>query len=200
MRLAPDQAPALERRQLAGHAGGRDAEALGEVEAPEPPVGSGVQLEQQREIVEPEAVMAFERGVDVAHDDGAGVGQLEDGRESGGGLGGGHAAQHIIDVSLICRSVYQAASRRRSRASAPSCSSRRPRPGTAGRRRVRRAADAAEQRAALDALDRARMRQPLRHVGREVAGTERIRRARRARPHSAARSRVTPITPALAAV
>ena len=65
VRLAPDQAPALERRQLAGDAGGRDAEPVGEVEAAEARVRCGVELEQQREIVEPEAVMALERRIDV---------------------------------------------------------------------------------------------------------------------------------------
>ena len=97
VRLAPDQAPALERRQLAGDAGGRDAEPLGEVEAPEARVRCGVELEQQREIVESEAVMALERRIDVAHDDRARVGELEDGREGGSRIGGSHSTQHIID-------------------------------------------------------------------------------------------------------
>ena len=91
MRLAPDQAPALERRQLAGDAGRRDAEPVGEVEAPEARVRCGVELEEQREIVESEAVMALERRIDVAHDDRARIRELEDGREGGGRFGGSHS-------------------------------------------------------------------------------------------------------------
>src|SRR4051812_34465850 len=99
MRLPSDQAAALERRQLASDARGRDAESLGEIEAAQPPVGVRLQLEQQREVIEAEAVMALERGVDVTHDDRAGVGELENGGKGGGCLGGGH----ISTISLICR-------------------------------------------------------------------------------------------------
>ena len=72
------------------------------------PFGRGVQLEQQRDVVEPEAVVARERGIDVAHDDGAGVGELEDGRKGGGDLGGGHTDSISLTMSLICRAIYQA--------------------------------------------------------------------------------------------
>ena len=97
VRLAADEAAALERRELARHAGGRDAEPLGEVEAAQAAVGRAVQLEQQGDVVEAEAVMAGQRHVDVAHHDGARVGELEGGRECSGCFGG--AMPHSISLT-----------------------------------------------------------------------------------------------------
>ena len=97
VRLAADEAAALHRGELARDAGGRDAEPLGEVEPAQAPVGRAVQLEQERDVVEAEAVVPGEGHVDVAHDDGARVGELESGREGCGCGRGSHARQHTID-------------------------------------------------------------------------------------------------------
>src|SRR5438105_2319561 len=75
--LAADEAAPLERCQLPRDAGGRDAEAVGQVEPAQPPLGRAVELEQQSHVVEPEPVMAGQGHVDVTDDDGAGVGELE---------------------------------------------------------------------------------------------------------------------------
>jgi hypothetical protein len=78
IRLAGDEADPLERRQLPRDPGGRHGEPAGELDAPQGLRGSRLQLEQDREVVEAEAVVPAERLVDVAQDDRACAGKVED--------------------------------------------------------------------------------------------------------------------------
>jgi len=77
IRLAGDEADPLERRELAGDAGRRHSEPAGELDAPQGLCGGRLQLEQDGEVVEAEAMVAAERLVDVPHDERPCAGEVE---------------------------------------------------------------------------------------------------------------------------
>ena len=77
IRLARDEADPLERRELARDTRGGHGEPPRELDAPERLGRGGLQLEQHREIVETETMVAAERVVDVPHDQRAGAREVE---------------------------------------------------------------------------------------------------------------------------
>ena len=77
VRPTRDETDAFERSELAGDTRRRDGESTRQLDAGQRLRGRFSQLEQDRQIVEAETVMAPERLVDVAQHDRAGAGEIE---------------------------------------------------------------------------------------------------------------------------
>jgi len=78
VRLAAHDPDPLERLELAGDARRGDAEPVRELDPAQALSGCVAQLEQDRQVAEADAVVAAEGGVDIAQDESAREGEVED--------------------------------------------------------------------------------------------------------------------------
>ena len=95
VRLAADDADALERLQLPGDARRGDPEPVRELDAAQALTGRVAQLEQDRQVAEADAVVCAEGCVDVAQHERAREREVENGGE--GWLMSVSCQQHIIE-------------------------------------------------------------------------------------------------------